>query len=333
MSTQENGSFTYSSQPHSAPQRKAAKHYRPMDDAIAGVPLTLMSDPRVIRGNTHSLAKKVAKHGGDFGSTNRKQNDLLEIREVSRSTYFYEVKSFSNNEIDVSKYLIEQDNFPTKTKESENQTDDFKERPRTPEYIPRKTGMDRSTQVEDVGELFDFNIEVVPLVNVIVEKIIEQSIFELQSEFELSSLEQATAEFRIVGDQEVEWIRQKELTAIRDAIATKVQIQSLEVSKLNETTTKTLIAGLQMMRQTFSTMLETVVESNFNSGIWVSPEQTQVQNNVMPLLIGDVLNRQAAYTLAQDTLDGKCLGNWKHTRKIIRGISFHRSSLQRGRVV
>lgn len=33
-------------------------------------------------------------------------------------------------------------------------------RPVTPEYIPRKTGVDAHTQVEDVRDLFNFDVEV-----------------------------------------------------------------------------------------------------------------------------------------------------------------------------
>jgi hypothetical protein len=36
----------------------------------------------------------------------------------------------------------------------------FAEKPPTPPYVPRKTGIDASTQVWDVKELFDFDKEV-----------------------------------------------------------------------------------------------------------------------------------------------------------------------------
>src|SRR5688572_5337289 len=110
MPVEEGGSFTYSSQPHSAPTRTASSHYR--HDETNGVPLTLMSDPRVIRGNTHSLARKITKSKTELAkgmTLSHARNLAREQNTVSRPTYVYEVKSFSDNEtIDVSKYLIQQ---------------------------------------------------------------------------------------------------------------------------------------------------------------------------------------------------------------------------------
>ena len=49
----------------------------------------------------------------------------------------------------------------------------FYEKPPSPKYIPKKTGIDAATQVEDY-ELFDFDREVAPICNVIATKILEQ---------------------------------------------------------------------------------------------------------------------------------------------------------------
>ena len=61
-------------------------------------------------------------------------------------------------------------------------------KPPSPKYIPKKTGIDTATQVEDVFykklnfklELFDFSREVRPIVNVIVTKTLEQSMLEIE---------------------------------------------------------------------------------------------------------------------------------------------------------
>lgn len=52
-------------------------------------------------------------------------------------------------------------------------------KPPSPKYIPKKTGIDTATQVEDL-ELFDFSREVRPIVNVIVTKTLEQSMLEIE---------------------------------------------------------------------------------------------------------------------------------------------------------
>jgi hypothetical protein len=238
--------------------------------------------------------------------TSTKITSVNETTTVSaRPSHSYQVKSFANDEIDVSKYLIEQNVNVTKMKNVDNQTDEFSGRPQSPEYIPRKTGVDRSTQVDDVRELFDFDAEVAPILEVIIHKTLEQSLFELSGEYELMSLETAAAEFHAENDRESEWMRGKEVEVIKESIATKVRIQALELRKQNETSTKSLIAGLQMMQQILPNLVENSFSANFASGVWQEPERVLVSTEILPLLLQDVSNRHDAYCSAQSVLDCK----------------------------
>ncbi len=65
------------------------------------------------------------------------------------------------------------------------QTDAFINRAPSPLYIPRKSGLDVATQIYD-GELFDFNMEVSPILDVIVGKTLEQALMEVNEESELA---------------------------------------------------------------------------------------------------------------------------------------------------
>ena len=62
--------------------------------------------------------------------------------------------------------------------EQETQTDAFLDRPITPAFIPQKRGADVETQIED-GDLFDFDYEVEPILEVIVGKTLEQGLMEV----------------------------------------------------------------------------------------------------------------------------------------------------------
>lgn len=66
-------------------------------------------------------------------------------------------------------------------------TDAFIDRPLTPLYIPVKSGVDIATQIYQ-GELFDFDVEVEPILQVLVGKIVEQSFMEVVEEEELKEL-------------------------------------------------------------------------------------------------------------------------------------------------
>ena len=308
MPVEETGSFTYASQPHAAPtNRTASSHYR---EETAGVPLTLMSDPRVIRGNTHSLARKITKSKTEMSksmSFNRAHHLAREQGTVARPSYSYEVKSFSNNEIDVSQYLIQQNEHGPMKKEAENQTNEFLPRPPTPDYVPRKTGVDRSTQVEDVRELFNFDLEVKPLLEVIVRKTMEQSLFEVQCEEELKLLDKTATEYLHDHDVESEWTKKKEAEAIKEYTETQSRIAALKEKKRKELLTKSLIAGLQMTRQILPDAVENVARGNLKTGIWKDPAVVEARTEVLPPVVHNAFLRMNAHSSAEAVVDGKSL--------------------------
>ena len=75
-----------------------------------------------------------------------------------------------------------------------------------PIFIPMKTGVDVETQIYD-GELFDFDAEVDPILEVLVGKTLEQSMMEVLEEEELSSIRRRQAMF--------EQMRQAELLEVQ----------------------------------------------------------------------------------------------------------------------
>ncbi|KAJ1560491.1 Radial spoke head protein 3 [Cladochytrium tenue] len=74
------------------------------------------------------------------------------------------------------------------------QTDAFLDRAPSPLYVPRKSGVDAATQVRP-GELFDFDREAAPLLEVLVGKTLEQALMEVHEEEELAMLKRHQAAF------------------------------------------------------------------------------------------------------------------------------------------
>ena len=69
----------------------------------------------------------------------------------------------------------------TKEFEAETQTDPLLDRPTEPLFVPQSSGADMSTQIEE-GELFDFDNEVQPILEVLVGQCLERSFMELLEE-------------------------------------------------------------------------------------------------------------------------------------------------------
>ncbi len=63
----------------------------------------------------------------------------------------------------------------------------FMDRPPTPIFVPAKVGRDQATQIES-GDLFDFDAEVEPILEVLVGKTLEQSLMEVHEDLELDNI-------------------------------------------------------------------------------------------------------------------------------------------------
>ena len=247
--------FSYSTAPQPI---KPVTKYRNKEAGINELSLSLMSDPRVIRGTTTTpLFSATRPTGGSRpnetdNNNNNDPNALLFNNKRSsssktdinqRGTYTFAFKKYSNDDLDLSLYLTERETkniasrYPPKMVET--QTDAFVPKPQTPDYVPRKTGIDTYTEVENPSELFDFDVEVAPLLDVITCKTMEQALFEVNSESELYELNETMIQFVAAADAELDWIKQQKE---EDLMKMGQRAEALLQTNLK-------VAGLQMMEQ------------------------------------------------------------------------------------
>lgn len=109
----------------------------------------------------------------------------------------YDIKPSPNPRIEVNlAFFLTESKDKQKKPHAEiaTQIDEFEELPPSPKYIPKKTGIDAVTQVED-NELFDFDREVTPICDVVVTKILEQSALEIEEEVEVAKMHQFKDQF------------------------------------------------------------------------------------------------------------------------------------------
>ena len=299
--------FGHSVQPKSV-GHKPSKKYR---DGLQDAPLTLMSDPRVVRGSTHNLARKIAAtksssqtdlaaYGGDAGQAYFDQ--------LPRPTYNHEVRSHVGPDLDLSPYLtVNDEELVVRTKEVDSQTNEFQPRPPTPEYVPRKTGIDRTTQIspEEAARLFNFDQEVEPILNVIVYKTLEQALFEVEAEEELLALDAAAQGFHDARAVEMDWRRQREVDNVNEQRTQQELIRTREAEKREERRVKTTIGAVQAMRQLVPGIFEAAVEQLYAAKIWRRPEVAVVEDLSMAKTTDAMKARLKAYSAAQTVIDGR----------------------------
>ena len=268
--------FSYSSAPQPI---KPGKKYRNED----GLSLTLMSDPRVVRGTTNIAqpsSRKSSTVDGVTTSSNApgskrgalsKSNNQNTRSTINQSTYFFEVKKYCEEGLDLSTYLTEGTDRLPSSKAIDTQTDEFHRRPPTPEYIPRKIGIDTSTQIENNTELFNFDEEVDPILEIIMKKTLEQALLEVSAEEEMKAMGETILRYEVAASVESEWVKRREKDAIRLILLKDSEVVEVMVKNqdMHETTKK--VAGLQLMSQLMDGIVDSISNELMEGGIWKDP--------------------------------------------------------------
>jgi len=153
-------------------------------------------DKRVHRGNTYGLYTQNAikealadamGEGGPAAAPRKKRS------KPDASPFDMPLPEKERIPVDLTKHLVAKEE-EIKHETVEAQTDEFLPEPPAEQYQPQKTGMDVMTQVED-GELFDFEYEVEPILDVLINKTLEQSLMETEEEDEMERMKQFQSEW------------------------------------------------------------------------------------------------------------------------------------------
>ena len=104
-------------------------------------------------------------------------------------------------DVQTEQYLEELTDRPVEV-EIDTQTDAFMDQLPAPIFIPMKTGVDVETQIYE-GDLFDFDAEVEPILEVLVGKTLEQSMMEVMEEEELANMRTHQEHFEQIRNTEL----------------------------------------------------------------------------------------------------------------------------------
>lgn len=102
------------------------------------------------------------------------KTQLLNFKQQKHKPSPYDLRPGPPSRIDVDlTFYLTENNFKKPAEiEIKTQTDEFHPRPQTPPYVTKKTGIDKITQIGDY-DLFDYDREVQPILNVLLTKTIE----------------------------------------------------------------------------------------------------------------------------------------------------------------
>eukprot|EP00742_Colponemidia_sp_Colp-10_P000795 GILJ01000862.1.p1 GENE.GILJ01000862.1~~GILJ01000862.1.p1 ORF type:complete len:456 (+),score=102.97 GILJ01000862.1:136-1503(+) len=302
--------YSFSSKPRTvAPGKK--KYREPSDGEEQEKKSNIMHDKRVFRGNTYNLSVlEKSPTSQEKPATTSFARPVRKAQVEHKSIFDITVRPPSRVEVDLSEHLNEKVEPKVEVDECE-QTDIFQPRPVTPPYIPKKTGIDASTQIQE-GELFDFNFEVRPIVDVLVLKTLEQALMEVEEEDELSSIQSFKDKYHEKQQQ-----TQRELDAMvereRMLLARKEQRVREERDRVQkEQTLVKKLSSLKLSRQYLETVTNSAFRSLYQSGFYPDNRKQVIEQAFMPWLFSQVdkavhhvdVTRQLVDAVIQTSING-----------------------------
>merc|ERR1711934_970890 len=264
-----------------------------------------MWDRRVVRGNTY--AAQIITTAQPEEMTNLKpQKDQNDIDPTDFRVPTPEpVAGRAHMDIQTDAYLEEvSDKVPEHS--IETQTDEFLDRPASPLFIPIKTGVDTGTQIME-GDLFDFELEVEPILDVLVGKTLEQSMMEVMEEEELAELRAHQEEFVQLRNAELAETQRME-EAERRKFEEKERRLKQERERLErEQVLKEKVAAAAFAKNYMSGFESSVLDRLAKMSYFYDPVEREVETEFMPWL-GNLVVDKLAKADVVNTLASEVVG-------------------------
>uniref|UniRef100_A0A2K5CEK2 Radial spoke head 3 n=1 Tax=Aotus nancymaae TaxID=37293 RepID=A0A2K5CEK2_AOTNA len=300
--------YTYTSRPRALPcQRRRYRYSLTQPDEEPMHYGNIMYDRRVIRGNTYALQTGPLPGQPDALELQRqreaKKRALARKRaqEQLRQQTPEPVEGRKHVDVQTELYLEEIADRIIEV-DMECQTDAFLDRPPTPLFIPAKTGKDVATQILE-GELFDFDLEVTPVLEVLVGKTIEQSLLEVMEEEELANLQASQREHEELRNSEraeVQRLEEQERRHREEKERRKKQQWEI-VHKHSETSQK--IAAQAFAQRYLADLLPSVFGSLRDSGYFYDPIERDIEIGFLPWLMNEVEKTMEYSVVGRTVLD------------------------------
>lgn len=182
---------------------------------------------------------------------------------------------------------LEEQVTPTEQTTVDTQTDEFLEQPPPKPFVPPKRGIDVRIQV-DHALVFNFDRDVVPIVDMIVSKTLEQALVEVNEEVQLKALSLHKATLHRKQAEENQRIRQMEIEELRKAQQKKKEEDALRAQRKREAVVAEKIKSLAAARSYLSDLQNDVFDRLRATSFFVDPVHHEIENVFMPWLFNNV---------------------------------------------
>jgi len=306
------GTYTFASQPRAVPQgRKKYRDAPGPNEQVSADHLygNIMYDRRIVRGNTYAQHTLPASAQPDPIEIQRQQE--ARRRAIARKRAKQQLRPKSPEAVEGRRHMdvqtelyLEELSDRVEEADVECQTDSFLDRPPSPLFVPAKTGVDIETQILE-GDLFDFDVEVMPILEVLVGKTAEQSLLEVMEEEELANLRSQQRAFQELRNAEyVEQQRLEEQERRHKEEKERRMKQQREILR-KEKETSDKIAARAFAQSYLADLVPSVFGTLADNGYFFDPVERDVEQGFLPWLmdqVGSELHRKLTGRAVLDAL-------------------------------
>lgn len=272
--------------------------------------LTLMSDPRVVRGSTHSLYRDdtLPAAGSALDAVARRRPKRRRPKKQAPTVFEQaQVPVPSYQTLDLTPYLVERE-ASRSSAVCDTQTDGFLEQPPPAPYVPPKTGIDRETDMTE-SQPFEFSRDVGPLLDVLVEKTLEQALLEAEQEHELEGIQHAFDANMRAKAEEAAQVKAMEQAVMDQEAQKQAEFRFHEARLARERDLARKVGAKEFMAQNVPLIFDAAFDHFEARGAWPSPLEYEIKSEFLPSLTAAVAEQlQGEMNLAQKLLDDMLRG-------------------------
>eukprot|EP00798_Chlamydomonas_sp_ICE-L_P019019 gene19019-25611_t len=269
--------YTHAAAPKAVSQRRAK--YREEDATFNS---NIMFDRRVVRGNTYAARILPADTVNSDAKSTMGPPKTKRSGRVGPPRTPEAVDGRRHMDIQTDTYLEELTDVVPEA-DTQTQTDAFLDRPPTPLFIPQKTGVDAVTQIEN-GDLFDFDFEVEPILEVLVGKVLEQGLMEVLEEEELAAMRAHQEHFEQIRNAELVATQRMEAAEKRKSEEKERRLAQERERVERERVVRQKVAASTFSRGYLSGIINSVFDNLQSNGYFYDPVMREVEMAFMPWL-------------------------------------------------
>jgi hypothetical protein len=275
-------------------------------------PSNIMHDRRVVRGNTYAamvipagshpdaLAKEREKEKERKTILRQKQKQQLQGQERDTGTPD-PVDGRQHMEIQTDHFLEELVDKPPEYSQNV-QTDFYIDRPQTPLFMATKTATDIATQIEE-GDLFDFDLEVEPILEVLVGRTMHVAMLELMQEDELDAIFKQQQEFEAIRSIELSEVQRLESEARRKASERDRRVAQEKKRVSDRLALEEKVASRAFANQYLSDLHSGIFDDLQDEGYFYDPVKKEIEDQFMPDLLAGITSNTSAFDAARNIAD------------------------------